>query len=237
MWFTRVGPGGPAAEVSTDSAKTLRFPVHRSMGDVLIRPENSPLDEPWTDYKDARGTVRVPPGMEVRLKVSWSSSIDLRPLAELQYDDLQEIDARDTQADDAQLQHLAGLTSLRALGLGATATSDEGLAFLASFHGLRELYLPRTRIRGFGLRALAEANQLRRLALNNTQVGDHALDSLQWLLSLERLWLKNTRVTDAGLEKLRRLTHVRLLDLRGTDVTEAGVSRLKRVNAGCQVQF
>lgn len=216
-------------------ARTIRFPVHRSMGDVLLRDADAPLDAAWTDYKDARDRVAIPDGKDVMLKVSWSAAIDLSPLADLEYDDIQYLDCRDTEVDDRRFASAAGLTGLKGIGLGNTAVGDDSLAPLENFHSLRELYLARTKVAGHGLAAISESASLVALALNNTKIGDVHMRHVGRIGGLERLWMKNTLVGDVGLLQLKHLGRLHSLDLRGTDATEAGVEQLRRFAPRCRV--
>lgn len=213
--------------------RQVRFPPGASMGVLFIRDWGMPGYGGWQQLADARGAASVPPGKELMLQLNWTASSNLAPLAALAPFDLQWLDCRDSQIDDAQMERIKGLTQLHDLGLGHTAVGDAGLKFVGMLEILKELYLAGTRITDAGLVHLAGMKHLEALALNDTAIGDAGLEHLRGLTSLQRLWLKNTRASDVGLEWLKGLRSLRRLDLRATRVTEEGIAKLKRSLPRC----
>jgi Leucine-rich repeat (LRR) protein len=82
--------------------------------------------------------------------------------------------------DDRVLDHVKGLTKLKALGLGDNRITDVGLAKIANLTGLESL------------------------DLDGTLVTDHGLDSLRGMTKLKHLRLENTAVTREGIAELQR---------------------------------
>ncbi len=68
-----------------------------------------------------------------------------------------EVNLSNTQITNRGLMHLAGLTSLRVLGLGATQITGTGLVHLAGLTSLEELWLSDTQITDAGVAKLKEA--------------------------------------------------------------------------------
>lgn len=139
------------------------------------------------------------------------------------------VDLSFTQANDASLTRLAGVTTLRELSLCGTQITDAGFAHLRNLSNLQVLDLWRCRnFSGEGLARLEGLSSLRRLSLWNTAVTDDALRHLGGLAGLRELDLSHTQITDAGLEHLEGLTALQELGLLGCDnLTDAGVDRLK----------
>lgn len=112
---------------------------------------------------------------------------------------------------NAELEHLKGLTGLRALSLANTQVTDTGLEHV------REL----TNLRG--------------LQFYEERVTDAGLEHLKGLTKLENLRLDGTQVTDAGLEYLKGLTGLVGLSLNNTQVTDEGVKKLKEALPSCRI--
>src|SRR5262249_18294219 len=132
---------------------------------------------------EAQGMVQVPRDAILRLAVYVE---DLSPLDALRPDDLQELafvgarldgaalvhvgrltGLRDLDLEgqqgvtDATIEHLAGLTQLKRLDLGATQISDDALKHLVGLRALIELHLYDTAVTGIGLPYLAGCSSLR----------------------------------------------------------------------------
>jgi hypothetical protein len=140
-----------------------------------------------------------------------------------------------TQATDAGLEHLKGLTKLDHLYLTDTEVTGDGLANIAGLTRLQVLYLDGTRVTDAGLEHLKGMSRLQELYLNDTEVTDVGLERLKGLTSLQMLSLHNTRVTNAGLAHLRGLTQLRALSLFGTQVTDEGVKGLQKALPECRI--
>ncbi len=132
------------------------FPSTRSMGQLFVRTWARERYTFWEQWGEARGSVLVPAGKELRLNVSLQASTDLSPFAELQADDLQYLQLSSTRVGDADLVHLQGLTGLRVLWLYDTRVSDAGLVHLRGLRGLRVLNLRSTLVSGGGVDALQQ---------------------------------------------------------------------------------
>ena len=112
-----------------------------------------------------------------------------------------------SQATDAELERLKGLTSPQWLWLNNTQITDAGLVHLEGMASLEWL------------------------KLHGTQVSDAGLVHLKGLTSMERLSLTGTQVTDAGLVHLKELTNLQFLGLGNTEATDAGLVHLKELSS------
>jgi len=133
-----------------------------------------------------------------------------------------------SDATDADLEHLKGLTALQWLNVWGTQVTDAGLEQLKGLTGLQYLHLWATKTTDAGLEHVKGLTALQSLNLSRTQVTDAGLEYLKGLTALRYLYLADTKVTGAGLEHMKGLTALQYLDLTGTQVTEAGVEQLKR---------
>jgi len=87
-----------------------------------------------------------------------------------------------TQATDADLEQLEGLTNLKCLQLDGTQITDAGLKHLGGLKQLYWLHLSKTNITDAGLERLRGLNELRWLFLDGTQVTDDGVKTLQQAL-------------------------------------------------------
>ncbi len=133
-----------------------------------------------------------------------------------------------TRVTDAELSHLAGLTSIERLDLHGTQVTDAGLSHLAGLTTLAWLLLRGTQVTDAGLLHLTGLTSLELLDLSGTQVTDAGLAHLAKSTSLRVLDLSGTQVTDAGLSHLKGLTRLLALNISRTQVTDAGVAALRR---------
>ena len=233
-------------------ARTIGFPEW-SMGQIMIRPWGSPLDQGWETFQPAMGAVAIPAGMEVQLVVDNNAVTDLSPLAYLGAQDLQSVNFRRTEIQDGQLAYIEGLelrdlnfelteitdgalqyfddmTSLESLSVGRTNVTNNGVPYLSGLTGLRQLDLNLTGVDDEGLAYLANLTNLEYLDLWNAAITDESLAWIGTLTNLQALGLEGAPITDAGLAHLRNLTNLEDLNLQSTPVTDAGVEYLSALS-------
>lgn len=138
-------------------SRPVRFPIDRSLGMLWVREHSTERYTFWEPYGEARETVIVPKGKDLRLNVSPQASTDLAPLSALQAEDVQYLQLSGTRVTNAGLSHLRGLTGLRVLWLYDTRISDAGLVHLQGLTGLRVLNLRSTLVSSGGIDALQAA--------------------------------------------------------------------------------
>jgi|GEM_PF-1584377 len=238
--------------------RVVHFPADRSLGRLMVRDEGAYVhwNEGWEPLGDARGTVHVPVGKQLRLEVSREAAKDLSPLANLKPDDLyyvmlwrtqarddalkhlahltglQVLDARYTLVTDDGLKHLNALTSLKILRLGGTQIGDAALANIKGMTSLESLNIGPTLITDEGMAHIAHLRSLRTLNLhNNADVSDAGLAHLKDLTSLKWLSLCGTRISYRGLAHLSKLTKMEHLNLSDTDITDRGLAHLSRMRS------
>ena len=125
-------------------AREVRFPADRSLGTLWTldwKSEDRNRSEAWQYLGDARGTVSVPAGKELKLRATEEGLDDLSPLATLGPADLQSLklhkeNASAKKVDDAVLAHVATLTGLQELHVSGTRISNAGLAHLKPLKSL-----------------------------------------------------------------------------------------------------
>jgi hypothetical protein len=88
--------------------------------------------------------------------------------------------------------------------LFGTCVDDKGLEHLAGLTDLRALYLESTPVGDAGLVHLRRLTNLRSLALTGTRVTNAGLVHLKGLTCLQALDLSYTGVTEDGINELRR---------------------------------
>ena len=107
-----------------------------------------------------------------------------------------------SKVTDADLECLAGMTSIQSLDISLNKVSDGGLKCLTGLTNLESLNLM------------------------GTTVTDASLERLKGLTNLRSLDLRGTNATDMGMEHLRQFARLRSLYL-GAKVTDAGLLHLK----------
>jgi hypothetical protein len=148
---------------------------------------------------------------------------------------LKAIDVEGTQITDAGLVHLRKLTNLTKISLFKTNITDTGLANLAGLTELETLGLGETQITDAGLVHLKNLTRLEWLSLGFSQITDTGLENLKELTNLRTLVLHATQISDAGLEHLMHLKNLRMLALAQTNVTDAGVADLQKALPNCKI--
>jgi beta-lactamase regulating signal transducer with metallopeptidase domain/Leucine-rich repeat (LRR) protein len=239
------------------AGRIVRFPNDRSLGKLFVRdigPHAFPSAD-WEPLAEARGTVHVSAGKQVRLDVSKEAAKDLSPLAQVAPDDLYYVMLWHTEAEDDALRNLAyltglqvldlryaritdealkqlnALTSLNDLDLGETQIGDAGLANIRGMTSLEHLHLTRTWVTEAGLAHVANLHSLKSLSLFGTHMTDGGLAHLKDLTSLQYLNLWETDIGDEGLAYLSNLTSMEDLTLHGTKITDAGLAHLRRMRS------
>jgi hypothetical protein len=165
-------------------------------------------------------------------------------------------DINNSSSCEEVLSLLAGMSGLRTVLLQGTQATDAGLAHLRGMTGLVDLYIwDASLVTNAGVAHLAGLPKLKKVHIGNSRMTDVGLGHLGGSLSLEEMSLQGNRFTDAGLARLRGkrglrglyvglgkgeisdagmghlagLTGLEILDIQGTGVTDAGLEHLKRL--------
>ena len=219
---------GPV-QATSDESRVLHFPQDRSMGILFVRNTDvkySTATRGWDVLGQATGTISVPFGKVVRLDISNEASTDLSALAQLKPDDLFMLKLDDTNVDDEQLRHIAGLTGLEMLSLKSTATLGTGLKYLKGLTTLKSLDLSNTHVGNHELANVKELISLETLNLWGTPIDDTGMVHVGELSSLRELVLARLGIGDEGLIHLKKLSKLRKLQLFGTYVTDEGLQHV-----------
>ncbi len=214
--------------------RTLRFPEDRSLGAISIRDvgDHEYHSSDWESYGLALGTVEIPEGKEVYLRVSRDGAKDLSPLTQLHPDDLVFLSCYNLPVSDDELRSIAHLTGLNALDLMMTGISDQALIHLKNLNSLEFLSLGFNRIKGKEFGCLGEMKSLKTLNLSgNREITDKGLANLPHFPALETLDLYYSKITDAGLEQIAGLTTLKRLDLTSTQTTNDGLVHLRSIKS------
>lgn len=231
-------------------ARVLPFPVRYAVGRLALRVAGSRLPDGWRDAGQARGRVRIPAGMDVRLDISPGCRLRPDSLDGLDSDALQGLGLRDCPVSEADLQAISRLIGLRGVDLGGTGIDDAGAAHLSSLCRVTGLNLAGTRVGDAGLASLRRLQELewldlsrtkvsdegvvhlggmsalRFLALGDTKIGDDAAVLIAEFKQLRELRLAQTRITDTALPSLRLLENLARLDLAMTSISDHGLDEL-----------
>jgi internalin A len=150
---------------------------------------------------------------------------------------------------DAAMEHLARLTNLRELYIGAAPITnigaerlrnfrklrrltfytgvidDDGFASLEDLHELEQLTLGGQELTATVLKHV-QAPKLQSLTLSGPQFDDDVVPYLKAMTNLEVLHLVGTRLSDKGLAGLNSLKRLTLLDLPNGSLTGTGLHEL-----------
>lgn len=191
-----------------EGVRFLHFPPNRSIG--VLQSRDWGVSGGWQSFHEAQGTVPVPIGKEVRLKISPDAIGDLSPLSVLELDDIQWLDLSKTALHDDQLKNLQNMNLLRRLDLRDTPITDRALAHLRPLTALKEL------------------------RLNNTRISDVGLAMLRELVKLENLWLYDTALTDGAMQHLKVIKSLEVLQLPAAIGRDA-LAELKTALPNCYI--
>ena len=134
--------------------------------------------------------------------------------------------------EDADLQALSDLPSLRELQLDHTNITDRATVYLAGCPRLRVLGFRQVQITDASLPNIAKLTQLRELDLWGTRVTSSGLSALTPLRHLDELWLHDTSVSDDVVPILSGFRSLHTVGLGNTKVTASGKQELRRLRPG-----
>ncbi len=177
--------------------------------------------ESWTDQIAA---VRAGRASEVRVSKSIVTSKQWQSLAE-GCESLEVLDVETLSTDSDPFALLSELPRLRHLRIGSLV-NDADLQRIAAISSLRVLNLPRGDLTDDGLRALTALLDLELLRFHSRHVSDVGMTIIASLPSLRFLHLINVPISDAGLTPLANLDRLESLYLDGCNCTDEGILRL-----------
>jgi len=186
---------------------------------VFYDSQERPYGCTFTFYEDSREVRFIKPGVLVSL------------LGEDCFRHAIEVFAR-RPLDDAHVELLSNLSSLKCVHLDDCRITNAGLAHLSGLRHLQVLSLSRTKIDDSGMKHLKYLKELAGLSLQGTAVGDEGVKQLGDLRQLKLLVLSRTLVSDNGLRYLSQMTcldNVIVLGLSGTRITDESAGVIKKL--------
>jgi Leucine-rich repeat (LRR) protein len=139
-----------------------------------------------------------------------------------------EISLARTWANDADVERLTEVKTLKRLDLSLTYVSDRGLERVRRLEQLEDLNLYAAEfITDAALAFLRGHRQLKTLNLRGTDVTDTSLAYIAALPNLKALDISFTQITDVGLEHLAALALLEDLNLGGNKISGVGLHVLK----------
>lgn len=199
-------------ETSPPLDRQLAFPTDRAIGRIRVRDWSLSGDDPWNDFTEARGIVRIKAGQEAKLVVDSENATNLTSLETIDPNALHSIEMSGNAITDASLANLRYLTGLQGLNLFYTKNvTDEGFKFLDDLRRLRSVDLYGVPITDEGFAAFDDCNRM------------------------QRLFLRSVPITVKSLAMLRKMTSLRTLHLEATGIPEEGLTTLKYDMPWCQI--
>ncbi len=241
-----------AARLQEPGSRVVHFPTDRSIGTVkVIDADKKRAIETFHHWVDgtfwwsaweyigqARGSVVVPTGKVLGLKLHKDALKDLSPLRKLDPNDLHTLIFPymygESMVTGACTRHVAHLTGLKVLNMNGIGVAPNSMDFLKELKSLEWLNAPRF-VTDADIAAITQVPSLKGLYFKKNDLTNAGLAQLVSLASLEELELGtlgagSRRITDAGLVHLANLPSLRYLMLWG-NFTDAGLIHLEKVSS------
>jgi internalin A len=137
------------------------------------------------------------------------------------------------EISNSGMQHLAGMSQLKGLGVGllhnrSAQLSDAGLAPLANLRQLQELQLSGVRFSKEGTQYLALLQQLEQLSVYG-ELTDDALEPIGRIKSLKILLLDSQQISDIGIAHLSALRNLQDFYLNRSAIDDRGLESLAAI--------
>lgn len=175
-----------------------------TIGYVDVRPWQIATAE-WQRLAIAKGEVRIPAGMEVRLEISQEVS-DVEFLRQLEPTAIHTLVLKGGAIRNELMDAVATLRGLLVLDMQRTLVTDEGFSKIKVVKELQELRLEKTKVTDAGIAALEGMTQLRRIEIIGAPgVTAKSFPVFQKLLTLNRLHLSGCTLSADEVAQLRRL--------------------------------
>ncbi len=159
--------------------------------------------------------------VEVSLARTWANDADVEPIARVK--SLKRLDLSLTYVSDRAIERLKPLDQLEELNLyAAEFITDAAVAFLRGHQSLTRLNLRGTDVTDTSLAYIAELPHLKTLDISFTQITDVGFEHLAALSELEDLNLGGNKISGDGLHVLKLLPHLKRLSFYGIQRRNAG---------------
>lgn len=222
-------PTQAAGNELTKEETLANFPS-RSVGKVSIRRLNSRSNEIVRTLQ-AAGTIKVPSGCALDLKLNYSGSENTKFLLKLPPSVVLWFRNDSLEITDESLEHIAHLTNLVTLDLEGAGVSDTSTKHLAALKSLTYLNLGDNLISARGLTFLPSLNKLTWLRLSRSNLGDGIGPYIKTLTNLRTLDLCGSQVTDKIIPFCLPLAHLRDFNLRRNNITDRAVPDLVKLKS------
>lgn len=150
---------------------------------------------------------------------------------------LESLDLRKTNIDDAALTHVSQLNTLRILKLEYNQQlTDKGIEKTAGLTQLSELDLAFVPVTDQSIDSLTQLKSLKKLYLYGTLISDEGLQHLPELPELETLYVgrdEGAEISDASLESLTARQSLKTLGIPGTRFSADGIQKLREELPNC----
>ncbi|MEK7795573.1 MAG: hypothetical protein AAB353_13640 [Candidatus Hydrogenedentota bacterium] len=221
-------------QYTPSSTARLTFAGGSSRGILWVRPIGT--SQSWTRFAAARGTVDLPPGVELRLDSEVEPAALAGPLQSVPADLLASV--RFPAAAGAvtdSLQALLRFEGLREMALTGRALDQESMDLLSRFRSLESLNLEQSSFPESGISSVRELSSLQELDLRGTRLAAADMETLRALQGLRKLNLSAASLTEGNLASLSGLTFLQELDLSGVEAQPALVSELRTALPNCRI--
>jgi Leucine-rich repeat (LRR) protein len=160
--------------------------------------------------------------VEVSLARTWANDADVERI--LAIETVKRLDLSLTYFSDRAAERLPRLKQLEELNLfAAEFITDAAVAFLRGNRNLKRLNLRGTDVTDTSLAYLAELTGLQALDISFTQISDVGLEHLASLAQIEELNLGGIKISGVGLHVLKLLPKLRKLTFNGIQRRNAGM--------------
>jgi len=218
-------------------SKTLRFPVNRQVGEIVISIPTEDEYQPDFERLPAIGEVSVPINKRFFFSCSNEGLSDQSFLKNLDPDAFSYMGFLGTKIKDSDVANLLPLTGLETICLCETEIGDEALKWVREFHHLSALCLLDTRVTDNGLAYLTEMTTLRDIKLLGTKITDGAMIHLKRIKGLTHIDLMDTSISDSSVGYLKAMTDLRYLRIHKTNISESGYAELKTSLPECGIWY
>ena len=170
--------------------------------------QTEPAPTPENSFTEQLANVKSGQADEIRLEHTAVGAAELEQLAGLTTLRALVLDAG--MAQDSDVKHLASLSGLQHLRLRESPLTDAGIQQLANgqLQSLLILNLPQAKPTAVGLKALASLPKLRQLRIAGRQIDDAAIEELTHWPALSSLHLIQPGITAQSLETIAKMSEL-----------------------------
>lgn len=227
---TKAATGKSKKRISRPPKKdrVVHLPGDGSIG-YLSLGDGNPSSSDWEEIGPATGTIIVPGGRRLFLKVAEGTE-DISILSRYKPTDLDLISLDDTAIQDQDLAHIAHMTRLRYVGLGDVVISDKGMSYLSRIKSLEVLTITKSTVTDAGLKMIGSLPKMAYLTLCSPAITGSTLPYLSGCKHMSVLALPNPAIDDRTLALLPDFPRIWALNLNNTKITDAGLAEMQCSN-------